>query len=187
MGNFCVYKHTSPSGKVYIGITSQNPIDRWQNGLGYRRNAHFYRAITKYGWDNFRHEIVRANLTKEAACQLEISLIAEYRSTEKQFGYNITAGGEFFKHTDASRQLMSERRKGKGTGPVSEETRARMRAAHAGGAEAVKVLCVETGVVYPSISAARTATGANKMAITRCCRGTPHYNTAGGFHWKFIT
>ena len=27
--NFTVYKHTSPNGKVYIGITMQNPIRRW--------------------------------------------------------------------------------------------------------------------------------------------------------------
>ena len=25
MGNFIVYKHTSPSGKCYVGITSQAP------------------------------------------------------------------------------------------------------------------------------------------------------------------
>lgn len=34
---WCVYIHTSPSGKKYIGITSQNPQKRWQNGKGYLR------------------------------------------------------------------------------------------------------------------------------------------------------
>ena len=29
-----VYGHISPSGKVYVGITSQNPKVRWQNGNG---------------------------------------------------------------------------------------------------------------------------------------------------------
>ena len=42
--NYCVYKHTSPSGKVYIGQTSINPLDRWQNGKGYKKQA-FYNAI----------------------------------------------------------------------------------------------------------------------------------------------
>lgn len=33
---YCVYKHTSPSGKCYIGITRQNPIKRWgQDGCNY--------------------------------------------------------------------------------------------------------------------------------------------------------
>ena len=36
MKNFIVYKHTSPNGKVYIGITKQNPKQRWGNGSGYR-------------------------------------------------------------------------------------------------------------------------------------------------------
>lgn len=31
--NYCVYKHISPSGKVYICITQQRPEDRWQGGL----------------------------------------------------------------------------------------------------------------------------------------------------------
>lgn len=30
-----VYKHTSPSGKVYIGITGREPKLRWDNGNGY--------------------------------------------------------------------------------------------------------------------------------------------------------
>lgn len=30
--NYTVYKHTSPIGKVYIGITKMNPIRRWSNG-----------------------------------------------------------------------------------------------------------------------------------------------------------
>lgn len=32
---YIVYKHTTPCGKVYIGITSKTPSQRWQNGKGY--------------------------------------------------------------------------------------------------------------------------------------------------------
>lgn len=60
--DFCVYKHTSPSGKVYIGITQQRPEYRWQGGLGYRHNEYFFRAILKYGWNNFAHEILQSGL-----------------------------------------------------------------------------------------------------------------------------
>ena len=36
---YCVYKHTSPSGKVYIGMTCKDPPEkRWSNGNGYKRN-----------------------------------------------------------------------------------------------------------------------------------------------------
>lgn len=41
---FTVYRHTSPSGKVYIGITCQDVKNRWQNGKTYRESTHFRRA-----------------------------------------------------------------------------------------------------------------------------------------------
>ena len=90
---YCVYKHTSPNGKVYIGITRQNPIKRWINGKGYAYNTHFYNAILKYGWNNFRHEILFTGLTREEACQKEQELISYYNSNNRKFGYNLTPGG----------------------------------------------------------------------------------------------
>ena len=91
---YLVYKHTSPSGKVYIGITKQTAASRWKNGLGYQSSPHFWSAIRKYGWDNIKHEILYDGLTKEEACEYEKSLISEYRSTEKQYGYNQKTGGD---------------------------------------------------------------------------------------------
>ena len=91
---YTVYKHTTPSGKVYIGITKQKPEQRWDNGNGYKKNEHFYRAILKYGWENIEHEIVENGLTKQQACDLEIDLIAEYDATDPRNGYNNSIGGE---------------------------------------------------------------------------------------------
>lgn len=95
VGNiYTVYKHTSPSGKVYIGITRKNPKERWKNGLGYRTQTYFYRAILKYGWENFEHEIIFSGLSENVAKYKEQTLIQLYRSNEKDFGYNITSGGD---------------------------------------------------------------------------------------------
>lgn len=69
MMNYCVYLHTSPTNKYYVGITKQNPLKRWANGRGYCKNKHFYKAILKYGWDNFKHEIVFSGITKDEAIQ----------------------------------------------------------------------------------------------------------------------
>lgn len=91
---YCVYKHTAPNGKVYVGITSKNPCERWQNGYGYKNNTHFWNAIVKYGWENFKHEILLDGLTKEEACQKENELIAEYKSNDSNYGYNLSSGGE---------------------------------------------------------------------------------------------
>lgn len=93
MDNYCVYKHTCPNGKVYIGITKQNPLERWRGGLGYRYNEHFFAAITKYGWDNIRHEILVEALTADEAAAKEKELIKEYKSTDRLYGYNIATGG----------------------------------------------------------------------------------------------
>ena len=88
-----VYKHTAPNKKVYIGITKQ-PVDRrWRNGDGYKENLLFYRAIQKYGWDNFVHEVLYENISKEEAEAIEINLIRQYKSNIPRYGYNIEHGG----------------------------------------------------------------------------------------------
>lgn len=113
---FCVYKHTAPNNKVYIGI-SENPFHRWNNGAGYKQNAHFYSAIVKYGWNNIKHEILFYGLTKEEACQKETELISYFKSNDSRYGYNNSIGGECpatgSKHTEEWKQTMSERTKGK--------------------------------------------------------------------------
>ena len=114
---FCVYRHTAPNGKVYIGITGQNPSRRWNSGRGYKNNPHLFAAILKYGWDNFAHEILLDGLTKAEAEEHEIRLIAEHRSTDPDFGYNHATGGA----VNCGNHLSPERRK-----QISEEVRNRV-------------------------------------------------------------
>lgn len=109
---YYVYKHTSPSNKVYIGITC-NPKRRWANGSGYltKANEHyvqrsFARAILKYGWNNFSHEILYSNLDLAEAQRIEIELIAKYKSLG--LSYNMTDGGE---GTNGIHPILSEKRK----------------------------------------------------------------------------
>ena len=90
---YSVYKHVSPSGKIYIGITEASVEKRWQYGRGYEYNTHFYNAIKKYGWKNFKHEVLFTNLTAEEAAQKEIELIRFYHSDDRNKGYNISPGG----------------------------------------------------------------------------------------------
>ena len=92
---WCVYKHTTPNNKIYIGITQQNPNDRWMNGIGYKaKNRHFWNAIKKYSWDNIKHEILYNGLDEFQAKLMEISLIRKYKSNQRDFGYNKSEGGE---------------------------------------------------------------------------------------------
>lgn len=123
--NYTVYKHTSPSGKIYIGMTCQKPKRRWKNGNGYSHNKYFTNAINKYGWDNFTHEILFENLTQEEAEQMEIELIKLHKSNNLDFGYNIQNGGNYAgKHSEETRKKMSKIHKGK---KLSDETKEKLR------------------------------------------------------------
>ena len=115
-----VYKHTSPSGKVYIGITHLTPAQRWIRGNGYKKSPIFFNAILKYGWDNIEHKVLIDNLTKEQANEVEQQLIKYYKGIGKS--YNITNGGEGtvgYKHTDSYKEGMRLLQLGK---PKSKES-----------------------------------------------------------------
>ena len=95
MDTYYVYRHVNKiNGKQYIGITKRKPIERWgSDGSKYKSTPHFYNAILKYGWDNFEHEILYSNLSKERACEIEIELIQKYQTQNRELGYNIMDGG----------------------------------------------------------------------------------------------
>ena len=90
--SYTIYVHTNKiTGKSYVGQTRQLPTIRWQKGLGYRTQTKFFRAIKKYGWDNFEHKVLAENLTKPEADLLEQQFIIKFDAIES--GYNITPGG----------------------------------------------------------------------------------------------
>lgn len=163
---YCVYKHTNKiNGKVYIGITSQQPEKRWKNGLGYEGNEYFYRAIQKYGWnDGFDHEILADKLTKEDACELEVQLIQAYDSTNSDKGYNFSSGGDC----------------GSAGCSRSQEWIRRMSAAIG-----KPVICIESSIVYETAKYAEKETGIRSGSISAVCRGDYGHQTAGNLHWCF--
>ena len=85
---YLVYKHTDPEGRGYIGITRNLPNTRWNEGAGYEKQSKFYRAIQKYGWINFEHEILAAGLNEKEALEIENQMIIQYRSYDEKYGYN---------------------------------------------------------------------------------------------------
>lgn len=130
---YIVYQHTTPSGKVYIGQTCQNPNERWQNGRGYNGCKLFYNSIKKYGWNDIEHKILHTGLTKEKADILEKMYIQFFK--RKNISLNITDGGEGttgHHHSLEARQKMSEANKGKRIGSFSEERRRKMSESHKG-------------------------------------------------------
>lgn len=134
---YTVYQHKNKiNGKVYIGITGRIPEERWgHNGCNYKSSPHFYAAIQKYGWDNFEHNILFENLTKEQACIKEQELIKYFNSTDREFGYNATSGGEIFTLSEDTKKKMSISMLGNKNGlghPCSEEKKKKISNAQKG-------------------------------------------------------
>ena len=133
---YCVYMHINKkNNKKYVGITSQNPLLRWDNGHGYYRNIHFYSAIKKYGWDGFDHLIVKSDISSEEACELEKKLISKYNSNNPKFGYNITCGGEKNILPYESKRKISKANKGRKITSIMKEKR------NKNPPKSVKVIC----------------------------------------------
>lgn len=173
---WCVYKHTSPSGKVYIGI-AKDVKHRWRNnGAGYKGSTRMHNAILKYGWDNFKHEILFSGLSQRDACQKEIELIQHYQSTDIRYGYNLQSGGQSFVSNEESCKKISDALMGHA---VSEQTRAKLRQT-----KSQPIICIETKTVYESCDKAAEALGLCSTSIGKVTNG--RQETCGGLHFAKV-
>lgn len=92
-----IYKITNLiNNKVYIGLTTLMLSQRWKKHLQDCKNCSrpLYKAMRKYGLDNFKIEQIDTTDDFTKLGELERKYIKEYNSTNQEFGYNITAGGE---------------------------------------------------------------------------------------------
>lgn len=158
MEQYFVYMHTNKlNNKKYIGITKQaKPEYRWGiNGCNYKESPHFYSAIQKYGWDNFEHDVIAKNLSKQDACEMERELIAKYQTQNNQFGYNIFDGGTAPNLPQETREKIAKGLRGNKNGlgkPCSEEKKKKISEAQKGKTlteEHKKKLSKPKSVTYP--------------------------------------
>ena len=213
MDNYKVYIHIFPNNKVYIGMTCQEPKERWKRGKAYKENRHLYNAINKYGWDNIEHKILFDNLEKEDAELKEINLIKEYKANDNQYGYNIEYGGcHNGKTSEQTRRKISMANKGKHNSPatefkkgqpgngivITEEMKKKISEKNKGKHASVKtefkkghksfsakkVLCIETNTVYNTIKEAGEDTSTMACHISEVCKNKR--KSAGGLHWKYL-
>lgn len=85
-----IYCYTSPSGKKYIGQTKTSLKERAGsiNYRGYKGCPVFYKAIQKYGIENFEVEILR-EVPLDLLTEEEAQFILYYDTINKEKGYNI--------------------------------------------------------------------------------------------------
>ena len=208
---YLIYKHTlligPHAGWSYIGQTCQNSAQRWRLGNGYRKCTVFYKAILKYGWENFSHEILETDLQSlEQANEREQYWIAFYNTyvgNADSKGYNMTPGGSsggfsLHKHSQASKEKISIAGKTKIRSAASRERYRQAALRRPPMSTAIKqkisqtrkernfpsptttqIICVETGKLYSSIKEAVALTG--YTSIPKCIQGK--LLTAGGYHW----
>ena len=120
----------SKNGKLYIGKTISPYNNRFAehkfNALTKNLNNYFYRAIRKYGWDEFDKYVIfqteelenttdNKKLIDSVVCQKEIEFIDKLKTNNSKFGYNLTKGGDGiagFKFSEEIKKQMSINRSG---------------------------------------------------------------------------
>ena len=104
-----IYKVTSPSSKIYIGQTRRDPRRRWMEHCWSKDCTALKNAITKYGTENMKFEVV-----EECAVAMlndrEQHWIRELNTLAPN-GYNLRSGGGVGESvSDESREKMSAKK-----------------------------------------------------------------------------
>lgn len=192
--SWIVYRHVSPSGKCYVGITSKSLEQRCgKNGCRYSDSPYFWKAIQKYGWVNFKHEILYENLSEDEAKELEKHSILMYNSNCREYGYNLTGGGDGTLGIPCSKETRAKiSKKLKGRKFTNEHKKhmseSRNHPKYRGGAVSTAIpvdmyslegdfLCT-----FWSLSCATKVIGVDSSGISRNLRGKS--KTCGGYIFK---
>ena len=97
--SFVVYELKTPIDKVYIGYTHHTAYKRFQQHIKNSRKTKpkclaIEAAIRKYGCENITVKTLMKCWSQYDAGRWETSIIAEMKSAEEDFGYNLTIGGD---------------------------------------------------------------------------------------------
>lgn len=204
---YTVYKHVTPDGKAYVGMTCQRLCDRWGHGGGYLKNQAFAEAIKHYGWEQIQHVVISSDLSLDAAVKLEQETIRLLDATNPEKGYNVSIGGLGgtlgVKFGPETLKRMSEARKGEKNHnfgkEISKEQSLKLSALRKGKwsekqkavlqtvwvKNSIKVVCLDNHMVFDSLVQASKYAGVDSKGIHNACKG--EYFKAGGYHWSFYT
>lgn len=183
MNNYKLYCLTNiTNDKKYIGITRQDINKKWQNGKGYKKPTRIGSAINKYGWNNFKKEILFENLSTKEANALEKEYIIKFDTINN--GYNVQSGG--LNNNDGivskvTREKLSISHKGQHSSPRTEFKKGKRSKAHL--KLIVPVYCVELNKAFDSIITAERELNISHH-IWDCLKG--RRNKCGGYHWILI-
>lgn len=181
-----IYKYESPSGKVYIGQT-MNEAHRKSQHKSEARNPkkYFHKAIAKYGFDNFKYDVIfrtaskNDNKLKYLLNVMETYFIKKYDSNNPDKGYNLTEGGEgIFNPSDEVRSKMGWCKGVNRTDAEKAKISSTLKAKYQSGEISVHnkrgINVYQNGILvgeYDSVEAARLALNIAYTSITNILKG----------------
>lgn len=102
-----VYKATNLiNGRFYIGKTGdlqRRMIEHKYSAFKTLYNSHFHNSIVKYGFDNFKWEVLNTLNTEDEAFKKEEELVLV---SDKSVIYNLTSGGKKYKVIKKTRRRL---------------------------------------------------------------------------------
>jgi len=178
-----IYCYHSPSGKYYVGKTYCSDKKRQKDHkycvFTKQSEYPFAKAIRKYGWEEILKtyqilERVYAD-TKEELNYLLIDRENYWMDKMNCLvpnGYNVQhSNNHTIPHTPNKKEVyekISKKLKGKNNNPLISN----------------RVICIETGIIYPSVREAERQNNYTKNSLGNCLNGYNH--TAQGYHWKYV-
>jgi len=199
-----IYKIRNKSNnKEYVGQTTQDIRRRFSQHMTTTSCCRILKeAIKEFGKENFEIELLDTAETKEEARIKEGNLIEEYETIYPS-GYNLLSSGSCSRHSQITKDKMSETRKGKHPHWATEasrspEARAKRAESHRGqktSAETIakmketqgkrcKAIKDQNGKEYRS-----TGDAAKELELSRgniCMVLSGKRKTCGGFTFKYI-
>lgn len=198
-----VYAHKKKSNDevFYIGISTN--YRRPYQVHSSQRSDLWLKYYNKYGRTV---EIIEEDVSWEQACELEMFLIELIGRVHLNTGplVNLTAGGDEgstgYKFTDKQRKNLSDAHIGQSR-PHTEETKEKIRISNTGkkitGERLENMRLVgrrpvaqytpsgEFIATFNSLKEAGELTGISNATIGSVARHRKHFNTAGGYVWKY--
>lgn len=189
------------NGNKYVGQT--NNFLRRKNEHKYSSNlTYFHRAIRKYGFNNFKWEILQifcyssTELLKRQLNNAEIKYIQLFDTLNN--GYNLNEGGGSntgFKHSEESKHKMSLKQSGR---VLKDETKLKLRECRLGTKqteqqkEKVSKRIIMTDINDTYICTWKSAMDAERngnfdhSAIIKCCKNKQNYHKNFKFKYEQI-
>lgn len=180
-----IYQYNDPNGKIYVGQTfnlQRKRIDKHKHeALVKKCNTPFARAIREYGWEVIKStykviEYVEADTKQELKNKLtnRENYYIEKFNTFVPNGYNVKLTNQRKLGEYRNKKIMYAKISRSLEGKYINEANPNSK----------RVVNVDTGIMYPSISEAGRSTGIHVQEICRVLKGK--CLKAGGFRWCYV-